>query len=64
MPTLTERESTEVHELWAQYEALKDERESIEWEMSKMSAALYELRCQMEDIARRIEDIQGELDLG
>lgn len=61
---LTEQESTEVRELWAQYELLKDERESIQWEMSKMGAQLYELRCQMEDITRRVEDIQGEIDWG
>jgi uncharacterized coiled-coil DUF342 family protein len=61
---LTEQESTEVRELWAQYELLKDERESIQWEMSKMGAQLYELRCQMEDITRRVEDIQGENDWG
>jgi uncharacterized coiled-coil DUF342 family protein len=61
---LTEQESTEVRELWAQYELLKDERESIQWEMSKMGAQLYELRCQMEDITRRVEDIQGENDCG
>jgi len=64
MPKMAEQESTEVRELWAQYESLKDEREAIEWEMSKMSAQLYELRCQMEDISRRVEDIQGENDWG
>lgn len=60
MPKLTEQESTELLELQAQYDTLKEDRESIKWEISKLEAAWYEIRCQMEDIAHRIEDIQGE----
>jgi uncharacterized coiled-coil DUF342 family protein len=62
MARLTDEQTEQVAELWAQYEALKGEREAIQWEMSKMGAELYELRCQMEHIAHCIEDIQGEID--
>ena len=64
MPRLTEQESTEVRELWARYEELKDKRETIKWEISKMEAEWYELRCEMEHIAHRIDDIRGEIDWG